>query len=97
MFQLYYTLNSNLQTTDLKKIEKEEILKTVKTMDISSKKAFFMLIYENMRANGKQDADIYQLPYEGIKTDDGVEFNLSKMPIQLRRILYKFIKIVQKN
>ena len=96
MFQLYYTLNTNLQTTDLKKAEKEEILKVIKTMDDSSKKALFLLMYEHLKINEK-NSDPYQLPYGGVKKENCLEFDIGKMPIKLRRILYKFVKIVQKN
>lgn len=96
MFQLYHTLNSNIQSTDLKKIEKTEILKTIDTMDQSSKEALFLLIYEHYRLN-EDPSDIYKLPYGGTEKNNGIEFNLSKMPIKLRRIIYKFIKIVQTN
>lgn len=96
MFQLYYTLNTNIQNTDLKKSEKEEIVKTIKNMDDSSRKALFLLMYEHMKLNEKI-TDIYQLPYGGTKKGTSLEFDLGKMPIKLRRILYKFVKIVQKS
>ncbi len=97
MFQLYYTLNSNIQTADLKKSEKEEILRTINIMDVHSKKALFLLIYEHAKINEDISSNIYDIPYGGVETDGCLEFNLAKMPIKLRRILYKFIKIVQKN
>jgi len=37
------------------------------------------------------------IPYGGIEKGSDVEFNIGKLPIQLRRILFKFIKIIQKN
>lgn len=95
MFQLYYTLNTNLQSTDLKKTEKEEILDKISKMDQDSLNAVFLLIYEHFRASNDVN-DIYQIPFEGHETNNGIEFNLAKLPIKLRRILYKFIKLGEK-
>lgn len=96
-YQLYYTLNTNLQTSDLKKNEKEELLNVIKNMsDLQSKKALFLLICEH----AKNEQVLYNnvIPYDGVEIkEDSVQFNLAKMPIKLRRIIYKFIKIVQKN
>ncbi len=96
MFQLYHTLNKNIQSTDLKKVEKEDILKTIDVMDQQSRDAFFLLIYEHARINDNSE-DVYNIPYSGIETPQGIEFNLGKLPIKLRRILYKFVKVLQKN
>lgn len=98
-FPLYYTLNSNLQASDLKKAEKEEIMKSIQTMDISSQEALFLLIYEHNKINSNQQSDVYEIPYDGVYTneDEIIEFNLAKFPIQLRRIIYKFTKIIQQN
>ncbi len=95
MFQLYHTLNSNIQSTDLKKIEKEEIINEIQYMNQSARDAFFLLIYENSMIN--KDIESYNIPYGGIKSQNYVEFNLAKLPIKLRRILHKFIKILQKD
>ena len=40
--QLYYTLNKNIQTADLKKNEKEEIIRTIKEMNQEHKEAMFL-------------------------------------------------------
>jgi len=109
MFQLYYTLNTNIQTTDLKKTEKEEIIRTISNIDENYRNAIFLLIYEHYMNESKEssqkdsvstkhDAPFGStIPYGGIEKGSDVEFNIGKLPIQLRRILFKFIKIIQKN
>lgn len=100
MFQLYYTLNTNLEKKDINLTKKREILEAIKTMDILSKKAFFMLIYEHAITEG-MDLSNYKIPYGGIEktisTTSQLHFDLLKFPIPLRHILYKFIKVIQKN
>lgn len=100
MSQLYFSLNKNIQNIDLKKNEKKELIDMLPSLDLQTKEAFFLLIYEHMIETKKDEEQIekdYKLPYEGIGENNSVTFNLSKFPIELRRILYKFIKIVQKN
>lgn len=101
MFQLYYTLNKNIQTADLKKSEKEEIISYIPKLDETHRNAIFLLIYEHYRNETQETDSIYKLPYGGIEINgekkEGVEFNLGKMPIPLRRILFKFIKILQQQ
>jgi len=100
MYPLYYTLNVHLRTTDLKKSEKEEILQIISTMDSSSKNAVILLIVEHLRITDDSfhPSKSYGIPYEGKKLDENLyEFDLAKLPIKLRRILYKFVQIYKNN
>jgi hypothetical protein len=96
MFQLYHTLNSNIQQSDIKKAEKDEIVKFVSSMDSSSREAFFLLIYEHNRLEN-ENYSMYDLPYGGKVIEGNLEFDLGEFPIKLRRILYKFVKVMQQN
>lgn len=97
MFQLYYTLNKNIQSADLKKSEKEEIISYIPKLDESHRNAIFLLMYEHYRNETQEMNDIYKIPYSGIEKPTGIEFNIGKMPIPLRRIIFKFIKILQQQ
>lgn len=91
MYPLYYTLNKNLLTTDLKKNEKEELISAISTMDSEYKNAIYLLIYEHFRSDSKEGI---KTPYESkMINENSIEFDLAKMPIKLRRILFNFAKI----
>lgn len=92
MSALYQSFNSNLQTSDLKKAEKEEILRTIETMETDSMEALFELICEHGKQNDVTDV----IPYGEEVEDNVLEFNLAKMPIPLRRIIFKFIKVLNR-
>lgn len=100
-YALYHTLNKTVQTADLKKSEKEEIVRYVSLLSPEDKGAFFLLIYEHYRnemlTKNENYVPEYIIPYEGVETTNGISFNLAKLPISLRRILFKFIKILQKG
>ena len=89
-YQLYYTLDKNLQSTDLKKIEKEEVISSIEKMNQESKDACYLLIYEHYRITENKET---KTPYGAVITGNDIQFDLSNMPIKLRRILYNFCKI----
>lgn len=91
---LYYTLNKELKTVDLKKSEKQYVLDSIQVMDQTSLKMICELIAEHYK-NENDGIPITEIPYEGCQKPEGVEFNMAKFPIQLRHIIFKFIKIVQ--
>lgn len=95
-YELYHTLNSNLQNNDLKKKEKEEIINQINFLDKESMEAIFLLIYEHFRLNS-DNTELYVIPYEGQSCNNNLIFNISKLPIKLRRIIYNFIKILQQK
>jgi hypothetical protein len=105
MSTLYYSLNKNIQPIDLKKVEKEELIDTTRKLDLDSKTAMFMLIYQHLLEEKKANNEVIdenEIPYFGVvkykeNGEEYLEFNLGKIPINLRRILYKFCKILQKN
>ena len=102
MSQLYFSLNKNIQNIDLKKNEKKELIDILPSLDIQTKEAFFLLIYQHMieTQQNQINSTVSEepiIPYEGIEENNSIIFNLGKLPIELRRILYKFVKIVQKN
>jgi len=97
---LYYSLNNNVSNTDLKKTEKDEIIDLINVLDIEPKKAILSLIvqhYINTVENSMENLKNGILPYDAIIIkNDNIQFKLGNFPIALRRIIYKFIKILKK-
>lgn len=98
MASVYDSLNKNIQDTDLKKDEKEEIIRTIENGKEEFCNAIFLLIYEDFKrySSDFDPNDPYKIPYAGIE-NNGLEFRLPKFPLRLRRILFKFIKVMQQN
>ena len=90
-YGLYHTLNSNLKKGDISKKEKSELLAKASSLDLDGSKAFIKLIF----AHSKQENDgvLQDIPYCIEQQGNDVDFNLTKIPIQLRRILLKFVRI----
>lgn len=101
-YELYHTLNQNIAKKDLKRTEKEELKDVISSFSTQESQALYNLIIED-RAHSQQDHDSQdhaskELPYGGVRlSQKSVEFDLADFPIRLRRIMYKFAKIVQKN
>lgn len=98
-FELYHTLNQNIAKKDLKKAEKEEIIDAITKFTSQESQAMFSLINEDYKLHLEETkTDETPLPYNGrTVSKNSVEFDLADFPIRLRRILYKFVKIVQKS
>ncbi len=94
MYGLYHTLNSNLKRSDISRLEKLKILQIVEKMDQEEKEAFYMLIYEHHRITSSSSDD-HEWPYNSKQCEGGMEFNMTKLPIQLRRILLKFVEMIE--
>jgi len=91
MYTLYHTLNTNLRKSDISKTDKMKILDVVKDMNEEELEAFFMLIHEHYVYENNDEID---LPYGCQQTNEGININMTKIPIKLRRILLKFVNIV---
>lgn len=99
MASIYDTLNINIQETDLKREEKEEIVRTIENGKEEFCNAIYLLIYEDFKrySNEYDPSNPYKIPYNGIEKNSALDFKLSKCPPRLRRILFKFIKVMQQN
>ena len=96
-FPLYNQIVNNVPTVDLTPAEREFFSENIKNMDELGKELLFVLIYhfysENKKKSGKNT-----IPYKGKKetvNDDLTNFtwNLQDLPITLRQILVKFMKM----
>ena len=97
MSQLYQTFNCNIPKTDIKKIDKINILNAVKKLNYESSEMFFLLIYEHYIRNNEVREVKVLTPYGSkySKEEKTITFNLSSFPIPLRHILMKFINMIQ--
>ena len=91
MAQLYQTFNCDLPSSDLKKAEKIVLINRIEELDGVEQEMVFTLIYEHYTKTLPEGSNIEIYPY-GCKCDkDDITFNLTKIPIPLRHILYRFI------
>ena len=93
MYPLYHTLNKNIESRDMTKQEEYSMTERIKSMEEPSIKAILMLIIEHSRING--DGEFYSnnivLPYNGSQNEKDVVFQINKLPIRLKWIIWKFI------
>ena len=95
MAQLYQTFNCDLPTSDLKKSEKMLLIHAIDGMDQIRHELVFTLIYEHYVRTLPNGAEKELTPY-GCQCEKGnLTFNLSKIPIPLRHILYRFINMTK--
>ena len=91
-FPLYDTLNCDIPSIDLTNKEKETFLKQVKLLDVDGIERLYVIIRIHQLENS-EDKSSYIIPYKGkfVKTD--IKFNLDDLPIDLKHMLSKFLKI----
>jgi len=87
-------LNEKIQIT---KKDITFVNKTLKNISKDKQEQIFVLIVEHSRRNNgyslKEIAWENILPYEGIKTDEGISFDFKKLPETLQSIIFKFLNI----
>ena len=97
MSQLYQTLLCGDTKSDIRKNDKLKIISEIEKMNPENGEEVFILIYEHyIKCNNSNDILI---PYSGIYDEENklVTFNMSKLPVQLRHILLKFVNIITKQ
>lgn len=97
-YGLYQTLNKNLPKQDLKAAQKSHIIERISNLTERESEAVVMLVCEHVRIheNFSYDPENIILPYESSFDKNTVTFDLKKMPIPLRWIIFKFLEIVEK-
>lgn len=99
-YGLYQTFSSDTPIEDLSISDKREIKENFETLDTEQKKAVFFLIIEHAKLtdNYIYDPNNIQYPYDIFQnSDENIEFDLEKLPIKLKWILWKFNKILDKS
>lgn len=96
-YPLYYTLNKNLKKTDLTEDQRDRLLTTFSgsLSDEETRKAVIMLIVEHAKAADNIPIDIenFTLPYDIEQRGKDVRIDLEKLPVPLKWVLWKFMKL----
>ena len=92
-FPLYEMLNKDLIDKDLTIAEKNDFMAKVKEIDQEGAELFYALIRFHEIETDDRKLHVGNFPYSGTFENLTLEFNLLKLPIILRRILYKFLKL----
>lgn len=90
MAQLYQTFKCET-SCDLKKSEKGNLIKLINSLSSSEHELIFTLIYEHYMRERDEKSEITSTPYGCSYVNGNATFNLTKIPIQLRHIIYKFV------
>lgn len=94
-FPLYTTLNNNVPNKDLTITQKNELIRRVKKLNHETHELVYALIKCYFLDN--EDDDSFVIPYKGVLAKDRIDFDLLKLPVKLRQILYKFVTIHNKK
>lgn len=91
-FPLYNSLLTDLPEKDLTSAQKRDFLKKIPTIDEEGHELTYALI--KMHQIKSHDNSLsHNLPYNGKNDGEGFNFDIENFPIDLRQILYKFIKM----
>ena len=87
-FPLYNSLELTCKHRDLTDCQKHDFFKNIQFIDQEGYKHIYSLIkiYSVKNDNCKQNI----LPYNGIKNDQDITFDMELLPLKLRQIIYKF-------
>lgn len=100
-YQLYYTLNKDIESRKLTDKEIDGLISffNSKKFTQDKKKAVILLCIEHSIAvdEYEYDSDNMQLPYDIIEEDDAVVIDFEKLPDKLKWILYKFYLLNRSN
>ena len=96
-FPLFDSLNKELPKKDLSVKDKEEFITKIQDIDSTGRDLVYALIQFYHIVNGKEKLSD-ELPYKGkrvslSKGKEDLTWSFIDLPIPLRHILYKFIKI----
>ena len=90
-FPLYNTLIKDLPKKDLSLKQKKDFIHKTESIDTQGGELVYALIRAYQILNQEETLE-EKLPFEGQKLPgNDLEFNISKIPIQLRQLLYKFL------
>lgn len=98
-YGLYQTFSLNNPSNDLSILEKKQLKENLLKLDLDQKKAVFFLIIEHAKITDNFSFDPSKtliLPYDishneaSEDAEENIEFDLEKLPIKLKWILWKF-------
>ena len=83
-------LDQNCKESDLKTGHKEELIKNIKTIDKKGSELIYALIRTYQMHNS---GNMSEIPFDGIKKKENIKFDLENFPLELRHLIYKFVKM----
>lgn len=95
-FPLYDTLLTDISSGDLLSKQKDELIKLIKSLDTEGVERIYIIIRIYQLENNN-DKNMYTLPYGGKYVKSMCKFDLDVLPLQLKHMLYKFVKIHKKT
>ena len=91
---LYDSLGYNISNEDLTQKEKQNLIDTILTLDQEKKELIYLLILHDYMKNNPNSKVIF--PYKSKQVaNDKLEIKVDALPIRIKRILYKFCKLVE--
>lgn len=91
---LYDSLGYNIPTDDLTLEEKNWLTETIPELDNDKKKLIYLLVLHDYTKANPNTKVI--LPYKSKQvSNDKLEIKLDALPIRLKRILLKFVKLAE--
>ncbi len=91
-FPLYDNLSKDLKNRDLLVKEKTDFVNKIKQIDQDGLDLIYALIRVYYVKNEENKTD-FSLPYNGKYIKEDMKFDLDDFPIQLKQMIFKFIKI----
>jgi hypothetical protein len=92
-FPLYDNLSKKLSKRDLFTKQKKEFINLVQELDNEGYELMYTLIKIHSVQNPTYSINNYNIPYNGKCVQKDIIFDLDLLPIPLKRILFKFVKI----
>jgi paraquat-inducible protein B len=93
-FPLYTSLKSGISDKDLTATQKADFVKKIEKMNPEGHELIYALI-KTFYINNKET--LFTTPYNGKFVKNNVTFDMDDLPVKLRQIIYKFIKIHTKK
>jgi len=92
---LYNSLSYNISTDDLKLDEKEYLAESITNWDNQEKRetVYLLILHDYIKSNPNTKVIF---PYKSKQlSDDSLEIKIDALPIRLKRILLKFVKLAE--
>ena len=95
-FPLYTSLKNGIPDKDLTATQKADFVKKIEKMNTDGHELIYALI-KTFYINNKESETPFTTPYDGKLVKSNITFDMDNLPLKLRQIIYKFIKIHTKK
>ena len=95
-FPLYDNLIKDLDKEEMSQKEQDKFMKLIKTFDTHGYEIIYILII-CYQLETNETANTIILPYSGKFINNDITFDFNEFPQNLKKILYKFVKIHTKK